>query len=96
MKILGNRIHAAPVILEHIGGIVIPESLKQAHIGNYKLWRVLQTGPGRLTRKGVCVPIECSPGDRLVTVTGHTGPHELPDGTAIISWDEVLAVIPRL
>ena len=91
MKLLGNRVHARPIAVGHIASILLPEGVK--FIGHYQLWRVLQVGPGRTTKKGVCVPIECQAGDRIVTVTAHTGPHQQPDGTAILVADEILCVI---
>lgn len=93
MKLLSHHIHAAPVEVRHIGGIHLPESVRQ--IQTYRLWTVLQTGPGRLTRKGVRIPVECEAGDRLVTQHNFAAPHELSDGTVILTPDQVLAVIPQ-
>lgn len=92
MNLLRDLIRAAPVVPDRIGSIVIPESVQR--IGSYKLWTVLQTGPGRLTKKGVRIPVECSVGDRLVTVHHSSGPVALTDGTFILSELEVVAFIP--
>lgn len=91
MTLLRDLIHAAPVRPDRIGIIHIPESVN-ANSG-YQLWRVLQTGPGRVTRKGVRIPCECSPGDRIVTVSHVSGPIELPDGSSLLTEDQVIAVI---
>lgn len=71
----------------------MPESLKSSHIGNYRIWDVLQTGPGRLTSSGVRVPVEAQAGDRIVTNAHVDGTHRFPDGTAILEEEQVLMVV---
>lgn len=94
MKVLGNNIHAAPVKIDYIGAVVIPEAVSIRQ--NYSLWTCLQSGPGRVNRKGMLIPTEVEPGDRMVCQFQHNGSAELPDGTAIINEEQVLAVIPRM
>ena len=94
MKLIGPRILCRPINPDRIGAIVLPESVKA--IQNYRLWTVLAVGPGRITRKGVAIPLECAVGDRVVTTHYHAAPVELPDGTAILTEDQILAVIPTL
>lgn len=93
MTLLGNRILAQPVVPDRIGSVFLPESMRAGHVGGYKLWDVLQTGPGRVTRTGVRVPVEAQPGDRIVTNPNVDGTHQFPDGTAILEAEVVLMVV---
>jgi len=94
MKLLGNRLHVAPVMVDRVGSvIVLPESLQADHLDSYRLFRVLAVGPGRKTKNGAVVPIECEPGDRVICHSHTTGPQPLKDGTLIITGDQVLAVM---
>lgn len=96
MKLLSNHLLAERLTAERIGRIVLPESLKDdANVGGPKLWRVLGVGPGRRNKKGHVLPIECAPGDRILTHSYTTGPMELPGGRAILTDDQILAVFPR-
>ncbi len=91
MKILGNNIHAAPVRIDYVGAVVLPETVSIRQ--NYSLWTCLQSGPGRVNGRGMLIPTEVQPGDRLVCQFNHDGSSQLADGTAIISEDQVLAII---
>lgn len=93
MTLLGPRILARPVIPDRIGSVILPDAFKSAGLGAYRIWTVLQTGPGRVTRKGVTIPVETKPGDRIVTSTYIEGTHQFPDGTAILEQDQVLMII---
>lgn len=95
MRLLRNHLHVAPIVVDKIGSILLPESLKAAHFDTYRLYRVLQVGPGRITRKGVRIPIECQPGDRVICHSHTTGPIKMEDGTMLITDDQILAVLPK-
>lgn len=97
MKLLGNRILIKPIPQLQIGLIQFPAACEnQANVGGVKLHKVLAVGPGRRTRKGVAIPIECAPGDNIICHSYTDGPQDyhLPDGQLVITADQVLAVIP--
>jgi co-chaperonin GroES (HSP10) len=55
-------------------------------------WRVLGCGPGRVTRKGVPVPMEIQPGDFILWKIDSGGSlHDFPDGRLIIDAATVIA-----
>lgn len=65
--------------------------------GLTKMYKLLDKGPGRLTRKGALIPFEAQPGDNLViTLAGH-GPQEVSKNRFIVKHPEqiVLAVVPE-
>ena len=78
------------------GGIILPQSTHDDNnVGGPKEVLVISVGPGKLNRKGVRIPIECEPGDRCIIHSYTTGPQPLPDGTLLITDDQILAVIPK-
>ncbi len=82
-------------IPEQIGNIYLTEKLKMSLLlAKPRVFRVLAKGPGRITRKGVEIPIECEVGDRLIVHSYLKGPQDMPDGLHIITEEEVLAVMP--
>lgn len=75
--------------------IVIPQMvLDDLNTGGPKEFRVLAVGPGRSNKKGLTVPLECVPGDRIICQSWTTGPVEASPGKFVISADMILAVIP--
>ena len=93
MRLLGNRLLVKEVLPgeKTDGGIFIPEQSRAAgQFGPSKLWDVIQVGPGR---KGIA--LEPLPGDRVITFSYTSGALPLDDGTAIISEDLILAIIPK-
>jgi len=77
------------------GSILWTPSMDEANYGGPKLFRVISCGQGKRTRKGVLVPIECQPGDRVLCASYFTGPAELPDRRFVITDDQILAVLPH-
>lgn len=95
MKPLGNHLLVREELHEHIGGIFLTKKAKMdLMLGRPRVFLVLAKGPGRRTRKGVLLPIECEVGDRLIVHSYTDGPQDNPDGTAIITADQILAVMP--
>lgn len=99
MRILGNRLLVKEVLPgeKTDGGIVIPEQARAAgKFGPSKLWDVLQVGFPRADAEGKAGPaLEAQPGDRVITFSYTSGALLLDDGTAIISEDLILAIIPK-
>lgn len=96
MKLLSNHIHIQSIPAKQIGLIQLPKDLNEdANHGGVKVFRVLAVGPGRRNRKGIRLPLECSPGDRVMCHSYFTGPCKLDDGTDIITDDQIIAVLPH-
>lgn len=93
MKLLGNRVLVEPFKRVQYGTIVIPDGVDTTNIGDTKVWRVKDVGPGRRTKKGHIVPIECQPGDLAVTHSYTEGAVETELGS-VINADIIIAVIP--
>lgn len=98
MKLLGNRVRVERIKATQAsygGKIVLPQiALDDINTGGPKEYRVLEVGPGKNNRKGVLIPIECAPGDKVICHSYTTGSIDLPDGSSIITDDQILAVIP--
>ncbi len=95
LKLTSDHIHVAPIVEETTrGGIFLPESVRDEHNSGPKLFRVLAVGPGRLSRSGDRIPMECSPGDRILAHSYTDGPIGLEDGTKIIRQEQVVLVFP--
>lgn len=91
MKLLGNRIHLRPLpqATRSAGGILYAEAFRD----DQKQFEVLAVGPGRKTKKGVLIPPEVKPGDRVLAELYHE--HTiLPDGTRIADASAILATWP--
>jgi chaperonin GroES len=58
-----------------------------------QLWRVLHVGPGRLTKKGIRVPIELNPGDRVVTAGVLNNHACYTDGVQVVEDSEIVAKV---
>jgi len=99
MKLLGNKILVERVkrpTANTTGSILLPPvALDDYNTGGPKEYRVLQVGPGRPNRKGVLLPIECAPGDRVICESFYTGAKELEDGRFIITDDMIIAILPK-
>lgn len=96
IKPLSNHLVVQHLPYKVPDGIVIPEAF--AHVmqeADTKVFKVVAVGPGRVTRKGIRVPIECEPGDRIITKSYTAGPDPLPDGNFLIDDGQILAVIPQ-
>lgn len=98
MKPLSNHI-----IAKHLpyripqGGILIPEAAQETMMqGDTKVYEVLAVGPGKLNAKGRRIPIECQPGDRIISKVYGSGPELLSDGNYIMTDDMIMAVVPRI
>lgn len=98
MKLLSNHLHVERVKqtqASYGGRITLPQiALDDINTGGPKEYRVLAVGPGRTNKKSVNFPIECEPGDKVICHSYTTGSTELPDGTFIITDDQIIAVIP--
>ena len=99
MKPLSNHIHVERVIrptYNHDGVIQLPPVLlDDNNTRGPKEYRVLAVGPGKVNKKGILIPIECEPGDRLIVQSYTVGEELLADGTALITDDMIIAVIPK-
>lgn len=92
---LADNILAEPIVEERSrGGIIFPESYTSEFDSSAKLYLVIAVGSGRLTRKGVRVPIECAPGDRVLCHSYEDGPRPLPNGQKIIPANQIILVLP--
>lgn len=94
---LGNRlIVQRPTVVKTSGLIHLPPVCQDDYnTGGPKEVLVLAVGPGRVNSRGVRIPIECEPGDRLIIHSYTSGPQPLPDGNLLITDDQILAVIPK-
>lgn len=96
MKPIGNHLHVREEIHSAINGIHLPQKTRMdLALGRPRVFRILAKGPGKLTRKGHLIPIEAEIGDRIIVHSYTTGPVDLPDGTAIITAEEITAVMPK-
>lgn len=98
MKVLANKLLVERIKRPVYPGSVIvlpPILLDDNNTGGPKEFLVLQTGPGRRTRKGVVLPIECEPGDRVICHSYTTGAVEVGNGKMIITDDQIIAVLPK-
>lgn len=96
MKPTGNHVLVREERHEQIGGIFLTQKAKMdLTLGRPRVFRVLATGRGFYTRKGALVPIECESGDRVIVHSYTDGPQDLPDGTAIITADQIVMVMPK-
>ncbi len=96
MRPTSNHLVVQEEVPEQLGSIYLTEKMKMSlQLGRPRVFRVLAKGPGRLTKKGVLIPIECEPGDRIITHSYFEGPTELDDGRHIITDQQILAVMPR-
>lgn len=93
-QLLGDRVLVEPIIITRThGGILLPQVLQdEANVGGAKMFRVIAVGPGRRTKKGVQVPIECKPGDRVLCHSYFKGPVKAGDNWQIITSDQILMV----
>lgn len=89
MKILGNRVHVAPLPAHRFspGGL----TLVQIFQDDEKRYRVLASGPGRKLKDGTIIPTGVKRGD-CVLAELYTEHVKLPDGTRIIDAKDILAV----
>lgn len=82
-------------IPDQISGIYLTEHMKMSLLlAKPRVFRVLAKGRGRITRKGVEIPIDAEVGDRLIVHSYTKGPQDMPDGLHIITEEEILAVLP--
>ena len=77
------------------GSILWTPSLDEHNYGGPKLFRVISCGPGRRTRRGLQIPMEIRPGDRVLCQSYFTGPAEMGDGRFVIDDSQILAVLPH-
>lgn len=78
------------------GGIhFAPSYGQQENVGGPKVFRVLAVGPGRVNRKGLLIPVEAEPGDRVICHSYTSGPIDLGGERHLIKADQILAVLPK-
>ncbi len=99
MKPLSNSLVVTWLPTQKVGSIIMPEITKDYYNSDsVKMFRVVASGPGRTTRKGVFIASEIQPGDNIIIDSRVTGrPQELGDGKFFIKNPEVavIAVCPR-
>lgn len=95
MKLLGNNVLVEPFKRVQYGTIILPEGVDTTNIGDTKVWRVKRVGPGRRTKKGHIVPIECQPGDLAITHSYTEGAVETDLGL-VINANIIIAVVPYI
>ncbi len=96
MRPTGNHLHVREEITTQLNGIHLPQKTRMdLMLGRPRVFRVLAMGPGKLTRKGILIPMEVEIGDRIIVHSYTAGPVEIGDGTAIITSEEITAVIPK-
>jgi co-chaperonin GroES (HSP10) len=98
IKLLGDRLIVRRIPYAKTGLIEFPQSLQDDNnVGGSKLYWVMLTGPGRRTKKGIRVPIECDYGDRVILHSYIKGVDHvsLPEGDVIVTADQILAVLPK-
>lgn len=98
MRPLGNNLVVKQLpFRQPQGGILIPEAHAAAlHYGDIKVFEVIAVGPGKMSRLGGRIPIECEPGDRIICQCHTDGAKPLEGEHEVISADLILAVIPNL
>jgi len=97
MKVLGNHllVEAIPQTRSAGGIHFSPGYGQQENVGGPKVFRVLATGPGRPNRKGVLIPLEAEPGDRIICHSYTSGPVDVGPDRHLITSDQILAVLPK-
>lgn len=65
--------------------------LTDKHKQDQQLWTVLCVGPGRLSKKGIRVPVELNSGDKVVTAGIPNTRHTWDDGVVLMDAQEILA-----
>jgi co-chaperonin GroES (HSP10) len=97
IRLLNDKLIVRPIPREQIGAIELPESLKDEHINGPKLYWVMLTGPGKINKKGIRIPIECEYGDRVILHSYTKGVQEanLPKGDVVVTADQILLVLPK-
>lgn len=97
LRLTSNHLLVEPVPRDKLGSIHLPDQLKDDHnIGGPKEYWVHLVGPGRLTRKGVRIPVEAQPGDRVVCLSYTEGPKPFDGKAFIITEDQVLLILPKI
>lgn len=95
MKVMGNRVLVRPIRVEFSGRFVLPEKTRMDYFLNQpRFYEVVAVGPGRKTRRGVVVPIELAPGERVICVSDTEGEEDAPNGLKLVGADTVLAAFP--
>ncbi len=96
MTPLGNRIIVKPLPYKQPGKVQIPDAYRETLMRqDQRVYEVVKVGPGRKLRNGTMLPIDCAPGDTVITHSYTDGPSDLPDGVKIIDADMVIAVVPK-
>lgn len=96
MRMTGNHLLCEPITFNQVGMIHLTGKMQfSMELGRPRVLRVLAKGPGRLNRKGVRIPLECEPGDRVIVHSYTEGPEELPGGRIVITGEQIIAVLPK-
>lgn len=97
IRLLGNHLLVKRLPQVRLGGIFVPAAFDDDNnTGGPKLYQVLAVGPGQRNHKGVRIPIECVPGDRIIchSYTAGRADVKLPEGQFILTAEQILMVIP--
>jgi co-chaperonin GroES (HSP10) len=95
-KLLGDRIQVEPIIETMARGFHLPLTATDYYnTGGPKVFRVIRVGTGRVTKRGVTVPIECEPGDKVICYSYNAAPEKFDDKTFIVTTEQILAIIPK-
>lgn len=69
--------------------------LDDNNTGGPKEYRVLQVGPGRRNRSGEPLPVEFTPGDRVICHSYTQGAVEVEPGKFVMDAGMVIAILPK-
>lgn len=97
MRLPSNTLLLERLPTKQVGAIHLPPSaLDDFNNAQVKMFRLIQKGPGRLTKKGVRIEFEAEPGDHLIVWPITTGPQDVGNGQFILKkpQESVLAVFP--
>lgn len=91
----GNRVLVRPIRVQYHGLLALPQKTQMDYFLNApRFYEVLAVGPGRKTKRGVVVPIELVPGERILCASDYEGEEDAPGGLKLVNADTVLAAFP--